>query len=372
MCELNWKYVGQAGENFDSLMDYFSQGTQFKNWLFTKEQLAHVRQQVNESAVANIKRHLKEEARAKDDGVDLQIDSFEWITPMEQLQLCSFYETKVLAYCRHFRFPAPVHWTAIMLFKKFYLKTTIMDYDVKLVVPTCVFMASKIENNFISLDKFLNGIPKPPPASVVLDLELAISCVINFEYYTWHVDWSVKGFLLRLQQIAKLGNSESKLLSHLAAGVEDAVRTCYLTDLPLIYSSGCLGFGILVYLLRETQASFPDVLDGERVDEYAQLLLRQQKDMKGESPVNYQALSNDVSHAIKAYKPPNPENLKKIVPRLARCENPEFNPATLSFKNKEAAQNEKNLHRKARQREHKSSIQAGSNKRLNSDSDVFK
>lgn len=67
---------------------------------------------------------------------------------------------------------------------------------------TCLFLAAKVENNFITLEDFLKKIKKgPPPAQVLVDLELEVSQGIRFEYVIHHPLWPLHGVFLDIQVI---------------------------------------------------------------------------------------------------------------------------------------------------------------------------
>jgi hypothetical protein len=72
---------------------------------------------------------------------------------------------------------------------------TNMDYPHRV---TCIFLSTKVENSFISLEDFTKKIPKVDP-SMILDLEFCVSQSIKFNYQLNHPYLSLYGLCLDAQ-----------------------------------------------------------------------------------------------------------------------------------------------------------------------------
>ncbi|KAG6868088.1 hypothetical protein C0993_007667 [Termitomyces sp. T159_Od127] len=104
--------------------------TQFRNWRFSPEHLAHLRFSLNAAAVSAIRHTLESEKPGSSAVVS-------FLTADEELLLVKLYVTKITQLCGHFRFPEEVEATAISYLKRFYLKNTVMDWHPKNVM--CVY-----------------------------------------------------------------------------------------------------------------------------------------------------------------------------------------------------------------------------------------
>jgi cyclin ccl1 len=163
-----------------------------------------------------------------------------FIDDQEQLALIQFYTLKIRDYCRVFKFSPKIQLTSIMLFKRFYIEQSAMEHDPKLILIACLFLSTKIEHEPVSLQEFLDKIPKGPQKHDMLELELTLSSHIDFDFSVDHPIWPLHGFFLDLQQF----HSPQELFQ----SYQNAVDVCtdlYLTDCPLIYSASQIAIAAL-------------------------------------------------------------------------------------------------------------------------------
>ncbi|KAH9244214.1 hypothetical protein BASA81_018394 [Batrachochytrium salamandrivorans] len=151
----------------------YEQSSQHRHWQFTAEQLLIKRQHVNTEGVAQTLAALKMENQLKlstlpESIITPELEESQCISWTEQLEYCRFYEGKIIDYCKFFGFDKTVQATAIVFFKRFYLNNTVMDYDPKIILMTCLFLSTKVENSLMSLDEFLSKVPKSPDASTYI------------------------------------------------------------------------------------------------------------------------------------------------------------------------------------------------------------
>jgi cyclin H len=149
-------------------MDFYAVSTQAKHWTFQQSELAEKRIAANELAKKRVKKAWEKEQELSGTETNVQL-----ISSDEQCQLISFYGTKIISYCKVFKFDKNIEGSAICLFKRFFLEASVMEYDPPQILITCLFLSSKIEHQPISLTDFLNKIPKSPiKESQMLDLEV--------------------------------------------------------------------------------------------------------------------------------------------------------------------------------------------------------
>ncbi|KAL2917831.1 hypothetical protein HK105_202704 [Polyrhizophydium stewartii] len=184
-----------------SARQLFEQSSQVRNWLLTAEQLEETRLLVNADGVRRLQAAAALEAElAAAEGQPLANAAVpQGITWREQLLYCRFYEGKIVDFCKFFGFDKTVQATAIVFFKRFYLHNTVMDYDPKIVLITCLFLSTKVENTLIPIDEFLSKIPKAPEAATIIDQELKVSQGLKFEFAIQHPYWPLHGLFLDMQ-----------------------------------------------------------------------------------------------------------------------------------------------------------------------------
>ena len=96
--------------------------------------------------------------------------------------------------------PTQVKATAVSFFKKFYLVNSVMEYHPKNILYTCVFLAAKSENYFMSIESFCKALPKTEPKDV-LDLEFIVLQSLKFTLLVHHPFRPLYGFFLDFQAV---------------------------------------------------------------------------------------------------------------------------------------------------------------------------
>lgn len=141
-----------------------------------------------------------------------EVDPFqiEKVTLEEELQLISFHSRRISALAKHFNMPSQVRATAISFLRKFYLVNSVMEYHPKLILLTCLFLAAKSENYFISIHTFCKRIPKTTPESI-LSLEFEILQSLKFTLLTHHPFRPLYGFFFDIQEVLKDDYSSKEL-----------------------------------------------------------------------------------------------------------------------------------------------------------------
>ncbi|KAI9337578.1 cyclin-like protein [Obelidium mucronatum] len=124
-----------------------------------------------------------------------------FVSAQEQLLMCKVYETKVTGYVKVFKFDEAVHATSVALFKRFYLKQAVFNYDPKIILLTCIFLAAKIESSYIPLTDFLAKVPasQRPELDIVREMELIVADTVGFQFMVHQVRWPLHGLFLDLQ-----------------------------------------------------------------------------------------------------------------------------------------------------------------------------
>jgi len=190
--------------------DLYRRSTQYQLWSYTSESLREAKQKVNEKGREHAieefeKALLKLKSESKGD-IDKYQDEFtsqkllDLLTLDEELKYLNFYCENIIKVVSSFRMPTQVKATAVSFFKKFYLVNSVMEYHPKNILYTCVFLAAKSENYFMSIESFCKALPKTQPNDV-LDLEFIVLQSLKFTLLVHHPFRPLYGFFLDFQAV---------------------------------------------------------------------------------------------------------------------------------------------------------------------------
>ncbi|KAJ3222498.1 hypothetical protein HK099_002252 [Clydaea vesicula] len=235
----------------------YHQSSQFRNWIFTQEDLDNLRKSENQEAVQRVKAVLEKELAANNK-ID-ELKTIRFISDRDQLIYCKFYESKIKGYCgkSNLNFDLSIQATATAFFKRFYLKNSIMDYDPKIFVLTCLFLAAKVENCALPLDEFIKRIKiNPPQPSQILESEFELSKGINFDYAVHHPFWPLHGYLLDMQTFfyqssTSIPNLSQKISTTYSKALSIA-KNSLLTDLMFTNWPSQIAMACLFLAAKET------------------------------------------------------------------------------------------------------------------------
>ncbi|KAJ8100283.1 cyclin-like protein [Lipomyces tetrasporus] len=172
--------------------DLYRQGSQYRLWSFTAAELSSIREKVNAHAIAKIKREHASQ------GLDDQ--PVEFLSVEEEQDLVLYYCGKVQDMAGVFKLPSHVKATAISYLKRFYLRYSVMEYHPKNILHTCLFLAAKAENHFISIENFTQLLAKVTPESI-LELEFTVAQALSFTLMVHHAFNPIHGYFLDIQSV---------------------------------------------------------------------------------------------------------------------------------------------------------------------------
>lgn len=137
------------------------------------------------------------------------------------------------------QFSTRVWQVAIAFLRRFFLDRSVMDYDVKQCLNTCVVLASKVEeerkNNNRTLQFMQREMPSALDVNLILELEYVILDALQFQLEIYTPLPALTGFCLDLQ--AKLGAYELDLeqLARIKVLAEELVKKAVLTEAILLF-----------------------------------------------------------------------------------------------------------------------------------------
>ncbi|KAH8548720.1 cyclin-like protein [Umbelopsis sp. PMI_123] len=294
----------------------YEQTSQFRHWRFSHAQLHEIRDIANAAAVEIVKTNYEQELEVnKDSGNDN--DTLQFLTADEELSLCIFYESRLQTMCKMVKLPDIVMYTAVMYMKRFFLNNTVMDYHPKDVLYTCLFLATKAENERLSIDEFCQKL-RVPSADSVLNLEFTVSQGLKFEYCIYHPYRAAYGLFLDLQSVI----TEVKTLKSLHNKAQAIISKLVLTDVPFVYQPSQIA--LMAFMLADDD---PDIQTF--INSYIDLRFADQKAM-------LISIRDDVADILKNFKLVTTDEAKSIDRRLRSCTNPAKNPDSSIYKKRQA------------------------------------
>ncbi|KAI9101273.1 cyclin-like protein [Phlyctochytrium arcticum] len=338
----------------------FEASSQYRHWRFSIEELFKLREKVNSEGRVRVEAAIAEE-RALENGDDKEAAKIDCLTAEEQLLYCRFYEGKLIDYCRYFKFDRMVQATAMAFFKRFYLLNTVMDYDPKLYLMTCLFLATKVEHSHISLENFLAKIPKSPSSDKMVELEFTLSRGIRFEYMVHHPFWPLHGQFLDIQSYISSTQplpAHEHLMTRLRKSYDRAqhfAQIATLTDLQFTHMPSQIALGCLLAASQET--GFTDTLK-----DYLSTRLNETP----EKMVALYLLLEEVMSEVRdqPQRVVDKAQAQDIASKLRGCQNPEYIPESALYKYREEQE--------AKEREERHSQKARSERqRKDNDMNVF-
>lgn len=109
-----------------------------------------------------------------------------------------------------------------------------MEYHPKLVLLTCLFLAAKSENFFISISSFSKRIPKTTPESI-LSLEFEILQSLQFTLFVHHPFRPLYGFFFDIQEVLK-SEVTAKDLGKVYDNARNLINEALISDAVYYYT----------------------------------------------------------------------------------------------------------------------------------------
>ena len=288
----------------------FHTSTQRKHWTFTsKSELIGIRQEVNNAYCERFRENLP----AKKEVSFLTVD--------EERSLIEYYQIVLIEVCDKFKPPVPsaaVTATAVAYLKRFYLKTSVMDHPPKEMFLVCLYMACKVEEHNISVDRFVEILPadrREKTKDFILAHELLLMQRLNFHLTVHNPYRPMEGFIIDIKTRGlMLGDPEK--WRPLA---EEFLRKTLLTDVSLLYSPSQIALAALFSASKGALGSYIK----ESLGEHHQHVLSQ-----------IENIATMVTGQVKSTV--SKEQVKSLEQKLKGCRNPENNPDNKLFKKKRA------------------------------------
>lgn len=193
--------------------DIYRASTQYRLWSYTPEALVSLRATTNTHAAervqAAIRRSHNAARRPSGDIGEHAARIVDCLTAAEELTILTHFTQQCLRISDTFKFPTNVKASAAQYLKRFYLSNSVMTYHPKNIFPACLFLSTKTENNYISLDHFteqlndITGSKKRLTSDDVIAPEFVVTQGLRFTFDVRHPLRGLRGGLLELLAIAR-------------------------------------------------------------------------------------------------------------------------------------------------------------------------
>ncbi|KNZ45519.1 hypothetical protein VP01_802g4 [Puccinia sorghi] len=266
----------------------------------------------------------------------------EYLTVQDELELVTFYLSKISQLCRAsiFNFPETVEATAMSYLKRFYLRNTCMDYHPKNII-------------------FASRIPKTTNEDV-LALEFLVAQSLKFQFKVHHAHLAARGIYLDLQHCPQAGSVGTDRLGQVWPEVCALLRAARLTDLEFLWTPSQIACAAWWTADREvTEVWLKSKANRVASTSSSSDASTANQDLLpttlGLDPLlrHLQDLSQILIHA--QHKPIDKDRVTAVDRRLRFCRNPEKDPNSALFKIKQAQLDTANLAK------HHQKFPAGSN-----------
>ena len=137
-------------------------------------------------------------------GTKCSIPPKDLVTIEEHKVVCKYYEKLLFYLCTKFQPPLPysVIFTAFVYFKRIYLQASIMEQLPQDMMSVCLYMACKVEEYNVSVDKFVMIYPEAErirTADVILGNEMGLMRLLNYQLIVHSPKRALEGFFIDIK-----------------------------------------------------------------------------------------------------------------------------------------------------------------------------
>eukprot|EP00921_Rhytidocystis_pertsovi_P015232 GHVQ01024300.1.p1 GENE.GHVQ01024300.1~~GHVQ01024300.1.p1 ORF type:complete len:239 (-),score=18.69 GHVQ01024300.1:1114-1830(-) len=236
-------------------MPFPAESNHLRHWVFTQDELHETRKKAHDHAASKIEKY----ARKK---------SVTLLTTEDELFVVEYYAQILLQLGQHKNLRPVIKETAACFFRRFFLKRSIMEFDPRNIIFTCITLAIKAEEysrrhqiselfgDMIELD-----------TQEVIKLELPVCEALEFHLLVLHTREPLLALrnacLDKLKELLKPSPDKEKELQQLAHDVYQRAENLSIavqeTDIPLMYTPSHLAIGSFLYYGKVKLHSYMNV-----------------------------------------------------------------------------------------------------------------
>lgn len=137
-------------------------------------------------------------------GEKLSKPGSDFLSIMEHKVICKHYEKMLFNLCMQFQpsLPYSVLFTTFVYFKRIYLKTSVMEHRPRDMISVCLYMACKVEEYNISVDKFIMIYPEADRSrmtDIILKNEMGLMKLLNYHLIVHSPKRALEGFFIDIK-----------------------------------------------------------------------------------------------------------------------------------------------------------------------------
>lgn len=226
----------------------------FQHWIFSASQLRQQRRQAIEHATQRVTKQLEEKGVCADGALLLTEHECEYLT--------SYFISQLLIVCSEKRFDYKITNTAVAFLTRFYLKRSVLEYDPRRILLTCILLAIKTEDLSMSITlhhlcEGLISVKRGVSLATVIDSELGVLDALNFhllvlqprttihylttEYFHSH-KMSVTSNAMSVEEKQSAIKTFAKLIADINRDAEQlALRTFENCEIPFEFTPSQIG-----------------------------------------------------------------------------------------------------------------------------------
>ncbi|KNC56158.1 cyclin mcs2 [Thecamonas trahens ATCC 50062] len=161
----------------------FETSSHAKHWLFTEDTILRMRKESHARGVAGVLAAYADHAEFL--GTPPADDAFPSVE--DETVLVDFYAQQMWVLCKKVELPPKVFGCAVIFLKRFYLKTSVLEYVPKEVMLTALVLAAKSEEVHIAPSAFAAKFKVKPEAIIALEIMMLEKLSFHLMVYqVWH------------------------------------------------------------------------------------------------------------------------------------------------------------------------------------------
>jgi len=218
--------------------------------------------------VSGIKRPRPDGEEETQDGLcwasakDGQMRELDALAPEDEVALLQYFAYMIQDACGHrsesIKRGLHVQATALTFFKRFFLSNSMLDFDPKVVLMACVFLAGKVEYEYIRLSE-LKDVFGEKYGRKIIEFEGCLLQGLGFclkAYHPYNPFFGLINGLEKVNHVKKLGLTPDSL-SRLCTAGQETIDLILPTDLPLLHAPARIALAVLVTCAAECDLMEP-------------------------------------------------------------------------------------------------------------------
>ncbi|XP_027904818.1 cyclin-H1-1-like isoform X3 [Vigna unguiculata] len=121
-----------------------------------------------------------------------------------------YYESNVHNVCKKFPLPRKVQATALIFFKRFYLRWSVMEHQPKYIMLACIYAACKIEEYYVSAEELSKSVVLQDH-QMILNYEMIVYQSLEFDLIVYAPYRAVEGFINNMEEFCHCYEGDDQL-----------------------------------------------------------------------------------------------------------------------------------------------------------------